>query len=156
MADQLSVTKDVAIIVGSGVALIGFFFGYLEYQRQIRQSRMTAFLDMRRRFLETPRFRDLLELLATDDPRLAQVSIQDRRNFLGFLEEIALMVESGMIRRNVAGYMFGYYALLCRRSEHFWPGLNPDSLYWQVFHRFADEMERFETENKKGPGPIRV
>lgn len=156
MADSLSITKDVAIIVGAGVALFGFAFGYLEYQRQIRQSRLTAFLEMRRRFLETPRFRELLELLATDDKQLESVSIQDRRNFLGFLEEIAIMVESGMIRHEVAGYMFGYYALLCRRSQHFWPGLQPASLYWQVFHRFADEMERFERENKRGPGAIRV
>lgn len=149
MGASLSVTKDIAIIAGTVIALIGFLFGALEFVRQHRQARMQAFVEMRRRFLETPRFREILDMIAVDDERLRQVSVQDKRNFLGFLEEIALLVRSGVIRREVAGYMFGHYVMLSRRSQNLWHGLDPESMYWTVFHRFADEMERFEEEGKR-------
>ena len=156
MGNSLATSKDIAIILGTVVALVTFFFGALEYLRQAKQSRMQAFVDIRRRFLETPRFREILDLLATDDPRLAEVSLQEKRNFIGFLEEIALLVDSRLINRDVVGYMFGHYVLLCRRSEHLWEGLDADSLYWRVFHRFADDMERFAEEGKERTRSLRV
>lgn len=151
----LSTAKDLAIVLGTVIGLITFFFGALEYMRQNRQSRVQAFIEMRRRFLETPRFRELLELLASDDERLKQVGVQDKRNFLGFLEEIALMVESDLIKREVAGYMFGHYVSLSRQSKNLWFGLDPGSVYWTVFHRFAEDMEHF-AEEAKVPRSLRV
>jgi hypothetical protein len=40
--------------------------------------------------------------------------------FLGFFEEVALMMNSGLIRKEVAHYMFGYYAIHCWDSKNFW------------------------------------
>ncbi|HSI74203.1 MAG TPA: hypothetical protein VK934_13585 [Fimbriimonas sp.] len=139
---DLSFWKDLAIILAGVVALVTFFFGFLEYWRQNNQHRASRFVEMRRRFLENELFRDILNLLATDDPALRTISIQDRRNFGGFLEEVALMVNSKMISPTVALYMFGDYVLLTNRSENFWHGLNKDGLYWTVFREFATEMER--------------
>ena len=84
--------KDLAIIGGGIIALVTFFFGYLEYLRQGRQHSAAAFVQMRRRFLESDRFQHILKLLSDDDPSVREISIQDRRNFIGFFEEIALMV----------------------------------------------------------------
>lgn len=142
--ELLSFLKDLAIVLGTIIALITFLSGTVEYARQGQQTRAHHFLQMRRRFLETTNHRDILNLLTTDDPALAAFPVQDRRNLIGFLEEIALMVNSRLIRREVAGYMFGYYALLCARSEHLWDGLDRDSLYWTVFREFAKDMSEFE------------
>lgn len=139
--EALSLSKDIAIVVGSVIALVTFFSGVLEYARQGHQQRAQHFVQMRRRFLETPAYREILDLLASDDPRLRDVSIQEKRNFVGFLEEVALMVNSRIIRREVAHYMFGYYVLLCQRSENFWIGLDKQSVYWSLFRRFAHEMQ---------------
>ncbi len=129
--------KDVAIIAGGIVALVTFFFGYLEYIRQGRQHSAAAFVQMRRRFLESDRIQHILKLLTSDDPTLQHISIQDRRNFLGFFEEIALMVNSKMIRIDIAHYMFGYYILLADRSQHLWHELDRESPYWTVFNEFV-------------------
>jgi hypothetical protein len=137
---NVSLAKDLAIILAGVVALTTFFFGVLEYARQGHQARAQNFVEMRRRFLENELFRQILNLLATDDGRLREVPIQDRRNFVGFLEEVALMVNSKLISREVAHYMFGYYVLLTDRSEHFWEGLDRPSVYWSVFRRFASSM----------------
>ncbi len=136
--------KDLAIILAGIVGLITFFTGTLEYVRQGHQHRAQNFVQMRRRFLETPQYREILDLLAGDDPKLRDVSIQEKRNFIGFLEEVALMVNSRLISAEVAHYMFGYYVLLAARSEHFWEGLDRSSIYWTVFRLFAEEMEKMK------------
>lgn len=155
MDTTLSVTKDVAIIFGSLVALIGFFFGALEYVRQGHQARATHFVQMRRRFLETPQYREILDMLAGCDRKLEEVSIQEKRNFVGFLEEVALMVNSGLIRKEVAHYMFGYYVLLCAKCDPFWEGLDRDSVYWSVFRRFAHQMESLGKRGAEPPKGLR-
>lgn len=136
----LSLSKDWAIIVGSLIALVTFLTGVMEYARQGHHRRAEHFLQMRRRFLETPEFRLILEYLQRENPKLDDVSIQDKRNFVGFLEEVALMVNSGLIRLEVARYMFGYYVHLVRNSDRFWQNLDRDSEYWTVFREFADRL----------------
>lgn len=143
----LDTLKDFSIVGAGLVALTTFLSGVLEYARQNYSRRAEQFVLMRRRFLEDPLFRDILNLLATDDPRLAAVPIQDRRNFIGFLEEVALMVNSRIIGRNVAHYMFGYYVLLADRCSYLWEDLDKTSVYWTVFRNFARLMEKMEPHN---------
>ena len=137
--------KDIAIILGGVVALVTFYFGYLEFNRQGRQHNAASFVQMRRRFLESPTYTTILNLLATDDPSLRDVPIQDRRNLVGFFEEIALMVNSGMTKPEVAHYMYGYYVLLTERSENLWWDLDRNSIYWTVFREFARLMHEYES-----------
>lgn len=145
MAALLDYWKNWAIIVGGIVGFATFLFALLEYVRQGRQHRAENFVGMRRRFLETPQYREILDLLDSEDPKLCETSVQEKRNFVGFLEEVALMVNSQLIRREVAHYMFGYYVLLTARSEYFWAGLDRDSLYWSVFRTFAKDMEQISS-----------
>lgn len=137
---DLTTVKDVSIIVAGIVAFIGLLSGAIEYRRRGRQDRAQHFLDLRRRFLEDPTFRHILNFLASDDEALSKIPVQDRRNLVGFLEEVALMVDSKLIRLEVAHYMYGYYVLLVANSKHFWHGLDPDSQYWAVFRRFAQKL----------------
>lgn len=138
---MLSTVKDVSITVASIITLVTFVTGVAQYIRQGHQQRATQFVEMRRRFLEDASFRDILNLLASDHPTLKDVPIQDRRNFVGFLEEVALMVNSRVLRPEVAHYMFGYYVLLADGSDHFWDGLDKSSEYWSLFRTFAARMK---------------
>ncbi len=140
MMDLTSI-KDLSIIVAGAVALIGLLSGSIEYFRRGRQERAQHFVELRRRFLEDESFRRILNLLATDDEALAAIPVQERRNLVGFLEEVAVMVESRLVRLDVAHYMFGYYVCLVGKSAHFWAGLDPESAYWAVFRAFAKRLE---------------
>ncbi|MFI5387635.1 MAG: hypothetical protein ACHQ50_16120 [Fimbriimonadales bacterium] len=142
--DQISLVKDVSIIIAGLVALSTFLSGAIEFLRQGRQHRAENLIQMRRRFLETPQYREILDRLQSNDPAIATSSIQERRNFVGFLEEIALMVNSRLIRLEVAQYMFGYYVLLVARCDSFWEGLDRGDIYWTLFNHFAEEMARME------------
>jgi hypothetical protein len=140
----LDVVKDYALVVGGIAALTTFLTGLAEYARQANLRRGEAFIAMRRRFLEDPLFRDILNLLDSDDPRLADLPVQDRRNFVGFLEEVALMSRSRMIRPEVAHYMFGRYVNLADASQHLWKGLYKEDRYWTLFRRYAAENRALE------------
>ena len=145
MTLDYALTKDFAIIVGGLVTIFAFLNGLLEYRRQGMQKRVEHFTQLRRRLKENPAFKEICGLLFTDDLRLAKVNAQDKRDFIGLLEEVALQLNSGLIRPELAHYMFGYYTVKCMESRYFWANLTLDELYWDLFRDFADEMKRMET-----------
>ena len=141
---SLSDYKDIATIAGVVIALFTLAKGVYEYVRQGAQKRAEQFIEMRKRLKENDTFRDLAALLETNDPRLESVPYKDKRDYLGFFEEIALMVNSGLIRIELAHYMFGYYAIRCWESDHFWSDVNRDSQYWFLFKELVRKMKEIE------------
>jgi len=48
--------------------------------------------------------------------------------------------------------MFGYYALLCDRSESFWSKSFPkDRSYWPLFFDFVERMRKVEELKRNNP-----
>lgn len=137
---NIALLKDVSIIIAGVIAFLTLWQGLFQYSRQGHATRASQFIQMRRRFLEDETFRTILNLIATNDGRVSEVAIQDRRNLVGFLEEVALMMNSGLIRPEVAHYMFGYYALKIDSCAEFWTDLDRESKYWQVFREFVHQM----------------
>jgi hypothetical protein len=146
---DLTTVKDWSIVIAGIVALVTFLIGTLEYRRRGQYERAQSFVETRRRFLESPVFQQGLHLLEADDPGLADLPVQQRRSFLGFFEEVALLTNSRQIKKEVANYMFGYYIELAARSRHLWSGLDPDSPYWTVFRDFASEMRGLEDKRPR-------
>jgi hypothetical protein len=150
----LSDAKDLAEIAGVVVAVITLIKGVYEYTKQAAQNRAEHFIQMRDRY---DGFLDVCTLLETDGDdgpaheELCRMPFERKRDFLGFYEEIALMMQSGLIKREVAHYMFGYYAIRCWESTAFWDApdsrLNRGSCYWGVFRAFAEEMAKMEKKS---------
>lgn len=136
--------RNIAIIIGTFVALVTLMKGIYEYTRQLAQKRSEQYAEMRKRFRESEVISKLIGMLETNDSNLAEVSWSEKVELLGFYEDIALMVNSGIIKRNVAFYMFGYYALRCWESEYFWDDVNRDSPYSSLFRNFVNQMKAIE------------
>ena len=150
---------EIIIAISSVIfAAITTIFGLYQYHTQIKQKRAEYFIEMRHKLKDTEPFKKICELIFVDGEKLKQVPPQDKRDFLGFLEEVALMLNSGLIDKKVAHYMFGNYAIKCWKSENFW--LGPDSKeqivrsgrYWSLFRNFKDEMEELEKAQDFGSG----
>ena len=144
---MITALKDFSIIIGGLITIIAFANGLLEYRRQGAQKRVEHFTLLRRRLKENHIFKEICALMFANDPRLADVNAQDKRDFIGLLEEVALMVNSGLIRPELAHYMFGYYTVKCLESENFWANLTLDETYWKLFHDFAHEMKTKESSH---------
>ena len=140
----LSFLKDLAIAISGLIALFTFFNGLLEYKRQGAQKRVEHFVTLRRRLKENPAFKEISHMLFTNDPALANFNAQDKRDYIGLLEEVALLRNSGLIYPEVAHYMFGYYTVRCYDSPYFWSNVDRDGIYWTLFMDFAQEMKRKE------------
>lgn len=141
---SLSDWKDLATIVGAVVAFVTLLKGVIEYTKQGAQKRAEHFIEMRKRLKENLTFKQICALTEGNDEQLKKLQFSDKRDFLGFFEEVALMVNSGLIKKEVAHYMFGYYALRCWESDSFWMGVNRDSPYWALFKDFATQMKEVE------------
>ena len=153
---HLDTVKDLSIIVGGAIAFITLWQGLFQYGRQNHAARANQFIQMRRRFLEEESFQELLTLIHENCSEISEKPIQDRRNLVGFLEEIALMMNSGLIRPEVAHYMFGYYVLLINDCDAFWKDLDREGDYWAVYRAFVSKMRTMSVSQDAKSGKIRI
>jgi hypothetical protein len=149
-------SKGWAVIIGTTVAAIGLFRGLYEFHMQNAQKRAESYLKLREKFKESTRFKGIFELLENDDPKLAGISYEIKQDFLGFYEDIAMFVNSGILKRDVAHYMFSYHALKCANSQYFWATkeLEKDSPYWALFWKFVGQMRQADDELKANPSRV--
>jgi len=140
--------RDIATVAAVLVAVITLIKVLVEYVNQGKLKRCEHFLLIRKRFNEDASLRRICDLLEGDSKELKVVPYNDKRNFLGFYEEIAIMLNSKIIRKRIAHYMFGYYAILCWESKNFWEGdgdcINRETPYWAVFKDFVTQMEEIQ------------
>jgi hypothetical protein len=145
----------VAALAAAVIALATLVKSGFEYVRQGTQKRAEYIFGIRNRFLANQTFRELCDLLETDDLGLKQVPFKDKRDFLNFFDDVALMLNSGLMKPDVCHYMFGYYAIRCRQSVNFWYGLNKEGFYWKGFFVFADGMLERERRALRAPLKLR-
>jgi hypothetical protein len=131
--------------VGAAIALATLGRGVIELRAQGRQRRAEYFLKMIERFFSDDRYLRITVLLdAEDEASMGRVSWGERREFLGFVEEVALLVNSKLISPEIAYYMFGYYPILATKSKAFMRDINADSPYWTLFFAFVKQMQELE------------
>jgi alpha-D-ribose 1-methylphosphonate 5-triphosphate diphosphatase PhnM len=149
----LSDAKDLAIIVGTIAAAFTFVKAVIEYTKQNAQKRAEHYTHLREEFKKDARFTDLFEQLENDSRELSSLAFEKKQDLIGFYEDIALAVNSRLMKKEVAHYMFAYYALRCWDSDNFWTDMNRDSHYWTLFRYFVREMkaieEKFQTDPPK-------
>lgn len=166
--------QAIGIVATVGFGLVGLYKIYQELKRlneqrstEIEQrnieiadkerseklKRTEFFLDQHRRLFDNPELFEILCLIDDDNPILAKQEMWDKkRKFLTFFEEIALLVRSGQLDKNVALYMFGYY-VTCAKRENFSAGIDTSRAYWGLLHEFADDAESYLQQNTDGPPP---
>ncbi|PJJ20742.1 hypothetical protein CLU90_4003 [Janthinobacterium sp. 67] len=114
--------------------------------------RTEFFLNQHRRLFDDEILYSVLCLLDADKTELAKEEMWDaKRKFLAFIEEIALLVCSEQINKDVAMNMFGYYARCARYGKNFVNGINPAREHWSLFYWFTDEADKFAQQYPDGP-----
>lgn len=143
-------TKQICLIIGTIVTSGTLIKALFEYRMNNVQRRAEHFFRLREEFNRAGRFTDLFELLEQDSAPLSTLSVSRKYDLLGFYEDIALNINSGLLNPQVAHYMFSYFALKCWDSHNFWSNLNRDSLYWSLFANFVKRMKECEDKLSRG------
>ncbi|KAF0142536.1 MAG: hypothetical protein FD122_493 [Stygiobacter sp.] len=141
---NLDILKNLAIFIGAVVALFTLIKGFVEYSKHNAMKRAEYFFELLEelyRILETTHIGELLE---NNSSKISDVSYNEKYKFLGFFEKIALMMKSGLIRKEIVHYMFSYYAILCYNNKIFWQSMNKKSPFWSLFCEFSEQMIEFQ------------
>ncbi len=139
---------EIATVTGVIVSLLTLLQSANEYIRQGAIKRAEHFIEIRKRLKENATFKMIADLTERNDPELMKIPFKDKRDYLGLFEEVAIAMNSGLIRKHVAHYMFGYYAIRCWESTNFWSDVNRNSFYWTLFKDFAEQMKKIEAKFK--------
>lgn len=95
-------------------------------------------LTQHRRLFDNSDLYEILCLIDSDNPCLKEQDMWDKkRKFLTFFEEIELLIQSNLVDRNVAYYMFGYYAYTAHDGVNFQEGIDLLPAYWALFFNFS-------------------
>jgi hypothetical protein len=151
MCLSLSDFKDIFTIAGALGSFILVLLALRQYGMAEKQKRAEHFFKLRDKYNSDPAFIKIREIIDSPDPNAMSSRIGDdeKRKFLGFYEEIAIMVNSKLIKEELAFYMFGYYAIRCTKLEVFKTYINEDAAYWKVFSEFATKMEVYDNNSDK-------
>lgn len=144
---HLNIIKTIAIAGTAIVAIITLIKGYLEYKLTSTQKRSDLYERLGTKLETDETLKLIIHYLEIEDPEIKNLSRFDRYKFLRFYEDIALIMNSGLIKPEIAHYMFSYYAIQCYHSDNFWYEIERNSIYWRVFNEFVEKMENLEQEN---------
>jgi hypothetical protein len=150
--------KGHGITLAMLVALAGAVKFLLEYIRDNKRKRMELYINLRENFRENDHFDKIFKALdqyekakeAKDDSAkviaremLKSIPYEHRYEFVAFLEDVAMAVNSGALRPSVANYMFGYYAITCWDVDELWADIREckNDPYWALFKRFVERLE---------------
>jgi hypothetical protein len=144
--------QTIATILGGFIALITLIKAIYEYQLQGRQKRADYFDSIKNKIRNDPKIIEIINLLEDDKPELSKIPKINKYFFIDLHEELAIAINTGLIKKNVAHYFFGYFALRCWESKNFWlledgKIINKQTYYWTTFTKFIEQMK--EIENSK-------
>lgn len=161
----MEVIKNIATTIAAIVGIFAFIKGLLEYIKQNTLKRIDLFLQIRTKFKSKGLyFRKLLDWIEIDDIKLKNNNdiyyekeditvYRIKYDILGFFEEVALLVNSKVIRIEIAHYMFGYYIMKIFDSQHFWDNsdFSKNDYFWSLFVNFATRIKEFDNKLKMKP-----
>lgn len=136
--------ETVAIALASLATCITFFIALVNYKLMLKQKKVELYEGYRQKMKENLDFQKITSMLENDEDGLREIPIICRYQFLGFYEDISILIKNKLMNPYVAHYMFAYFALRCGESKNFWFEINRESIYWKEFNDFVDEMNAIE------------
>lgn len=136
-----------AVFGGFIVGLWNLWKGVNEWVLQGRQKRADLFLKKQAEFFANEKFNQIRYLIEIEitEPEAAEavrdLHIEDKRAYVTFFKEIALLKNSKLINPAMATYMFGYYAVRCHACNAFWENMDRNDAFWGVFNAFVFQCE---------------
>lgn len=130
----------------TGIAAV-FTFGW-KVQTDMREAALKRFDKFQQigQRVDDPSYQKVRALIEGREEPTNRCSIEEKLEFMGFFEEIALMVNTGLMDKKVAFYMFGTVAVSAYDSDLFWEGIEnaKDERLWSLFKYFCLEMRKLD------------
>ena len=135
---------------------------YLGYKERTKLQSFEVLERFRRRYMEMNHIMEPILEFDIENPdemeaakqKLQELALGRINDFLGLYDEIAIALNSGLINKPVAYYMFGYYADKAN-ADWFWQtyyeGIqgwkNQAKKDWRTFMEFAEDAKDWRAKN---------
>jgi hypothetical protein len=144
MKDWAQVLADVFTVAAVIGGLFTLWVGWRTYRQQNKQKRVEFYFQLWNQLRSMPGHARICEAIdAKQWDKLTEISVTERREKFFFFEQVALLVNSGLMHAHIAYYMFGYHAIRCWDHEEYWQGL-PERGYWKLLESFVEQMRKIE------------
>jgi hypothetical protein len=145
MTAEMEVATRIVTMAGTALGLIVFITGLMQYFHANAIRRYEKFHEMSVRFDNNECIQMVCHLLHKTVHPKGPPTLQDKEVFICFLEEIYFMMRSGIMKRDIALYSFGYYGTLAFDPEgEFWQGLDREKPFYRYFLEFCRLARSFE------------
>jgi hypothetical protein len=136
-------TIDLELAIRTGLAIIAlatFWKAIYEYMQQRADKRAQQFIALRSSFRDNPAFQKIISHLYGDED-FSTVDDVNRIEFMGFYEDLAFLMNSGLIRKEVAFYMFGGDVIKAWKNDRFWSKERKEEKEWALLKDFVGQMQ---------------
>jgi hypothetical protein len=151
-ADVVRNAAGITAIVGVLALIVTIISAAFNYSKQNLLARFEKYSELSKGWYDDKEIQEIIVLLDHDpEGKLVAMPASRKEAFVGFYEEIALMLESGILRERIAYYMFGYHTILCYENSDFWTDdMELEDPYWSLFRRFAKQMKKIDDDVRAG------
>ncbi len=101
--------------------------------------RAKQFIDLRNYFRDHDGFQNIIEHLYGDN-NFSSVPNHTKIEFMAFFEDIAFLMNSGLLKKQVVFYMFGCDAIVAWSNDMFWNQTLRDDKFWSLLTDFVGQM----------------
>jgi len=144
---NFEMVKEVSILIAVVGTITTLIIGLVKFRLYSKQKHFERFQELRRKLTENEKLRQICDYLDFKDPKIETVDYKDKYDFIGIFEDITIMMNSGLIKKEIVYYMLAYYAIRCSENDPFWKNINRQAPYWRLFHDFALQMKELEKKN---------
>lgn len=155
-SQTLELIRTITFIVTAIVAIMTLIKSNYQYRLSVKQKRIELYETYRIKLNENEAINSIVDALVNDNENIRNIRKIDKFLFLGFYEDIALLMNTGLIKPEIAHYMFGYYAIICWENNLFWKDINRESHYWRVFKEFVQQMKDLEQKKINIPAKKKI
>jgi hypothetical protein len=150
---ESGIPSNVAIPLGIAAAATGglslvvavgtFVKAVAEFRLQNRLKRFEKYQEMNKLYNESPNLTAFRDALRMGGDILANYDVIEKYKFMAFYEDIAMMCQSGLMRIEVAAYLFGYDAREASGRPEFVANLDDvrNDPNWTLFWNFCNRLD---------------
>ena len=152
------IPSNVATPLGIGVAITGglslvvavatLVKAVVEFKLQNSLKRFEKYQEMNEIYSRDATMTAMRDVLRAGGVVLEKYDPIEKYKFMAFYEDIAVMCQSGLMRIEVAAYMFGYDARIAWVSQAFVANLGDarEDPNWALFWSFCNRLDAYRTE----------
>ena len=143
------ITLDIASRFATALVALGAAVVAFSQFRLVRaENRIKRFFDLGTAFRANAHFQTILNSIYGGVELPADVSLAHKIEFMGFFEDVAFLVKTGQMPRELAFYMFGGDVMAAMRQPEL--AAITDNAFWTLLKEFVSEMQSLESTQIQG------